>query len=78
MLFADPTSTAISSVETEPVPTGGVRRLVAALVTGWRRQRALIEWNRDLPRPPGCRHVPDRVWQRRSALLSLRATGDPR
>jgi hypothetical protein len=41
-----------------------------ALVRGWERRQALLAWNRSLPRPPHLAHVPDRVWQRHSALLS--------
>jgi hypothetical protein len=41
------------------------------LLRGLRRQRALLAWNRAQPRPAAFRHCPDRVWQRRSALLTL-------
>ena len=48
-------------------------RLLGSLVKAWDAHRALMAWNRGLPRPSTCTHVPDRIWRRRSALLSLRA-----
>ena len=47
-------------------------RLLGSLVKAWDAHRALMAWNRGLPRPSSCTHVPDRIWRRRSALLSLR------
>ncbi len=47
------------------------------LLRGLRRQRALLAWNRAQPRPAAFRHCPDRVWQRRSALLTL-VSGRPK
>ena len=41
-----------------------------------RRQRSLLAWNRAQPRPAAFRHCPDRVWRRRSALLTL-SSGQP-
>lgn len=76
MLFLDPRPTPPVSLPTDvPRAGGAARRLLVALVTRWQHHRALVEWNRNLPRPPGCGHLPDRVWQRRSALLTLRASG---
>jgi len=43
------------------------------LVQRLQRHRDLMAWNRDFPRPRACAHVPDRIWRRRSALLSLRS-----
>jgi len=39
------------------------------------RHRALIDWDRNLPRARGREHLPERVWQGRAALLSPRANG---
>lgn len=78
MLFQDPTSTPRVIQPTVRPAVAPASRLLQALVRGWRRHRALMEWNRNLPRPPGCAHLPDRVWRQRSALLSLRAYGTVR
>lgn len=48
-------------------------RLVRRMVRSWARHQALMAWNRELPRPIACARVPDRVWRRHSALLSLRS-----
>jgi len=47
-----------------------------ALVWALQDQRALLAWNRSRPRPARYRHIPDRVWRRHSALLTLRADGE--
>jgi len=47
-----------------------------ALVRAVQDQRALLAWNRSRPRPARYRHVPDRVWSRHSALLTLRADAE--
>ena len=52
-------------------PAGSVIGGPLDLLRALRRQRALLAWNRAQPRPVAFRHCPDRVWQRRSALLTL-------
>ncbi len=52
-------------------PVGSASHGPLDLLRGLRRQRALLAWNRAQPRPAAFRHCPDRVWQRRSALLTL-------
>jgi hypothetical protein len=78
MLYLDPTSLPLDTRPPERSRVGSAWRLVQPLVRSWRRQRALLEWNRSLPRPPACAHLPDRIWRRRSALLSLHGEGTPR
>lgn len=52
---------------------GVLRFVFRVLVQRLQRHRDLMVWNRDFPRPRACAHVPDRIWRRRSALLSLRS-----
>lgn len=75
MLFVEPTLVRLRPEDAPPRKVDGALHLIGSLVDCCRRQRELLDWNRNLPRPPGCRNVPDRVWRRRSALLSMRATG---
>ena len=52
--------------------TERLRGWVRGLVHRRYRHRALLTWNRELPRPASCTRVPERVWRRHSALLSER------
>jgi hypothetical protein len=69
MLLTDPLLFVPASAKPEGLLLNALRHLMWA----WREQRRLLEWNRGLPRPAGCRQLPSRVWRRHSALLSLRA-----
>ena len=48
-----------------------LRFVLRVLVQRLQRHRDLMVWNRDFPRPRACAHVPDRIWRRRSAMLTL-------
>ncbi len=74
MVGANPVQLPLSSTNrSTPSP---VYRLAAALVRAWRGHRSLMAWHRDLPRPPDCACVPERLWRRNSALLTLHSGDD--
>jgi hypothetical protein len=41
------------------------------LVRAWQGHQALLAWNLRQPRPAACACLPERLWRRHSALLSL-------
>lgn len=80
MLFASPDSSVAQAPETarlaaRSAPPRRVRlpglTALTVLTRAISAQRGLSEWNRAQPRPTAFRCCPDRVWQRRSALITL-------
>ena len=58
-------------------PMPGVGRRMRALLRDWGHARGLLAWNARQPRPSALAHVPDRLWRRHSALLSLSGGAAP-
>ena len=80
MLFASPDSPFVQAAETarlavRDTPSRRVRlpalTALANLTRAMATQRGLAEWHRAQPRPAAFRSCPERVWQRRSALITL-------
>ena len=73
MYFPQVISTPVSAARVGGQSKGAAVRFIGAVVNRWNRHRSLMAWNRNLPRPAGCTHLPVRLWCRHSALLTLRA-----